>query len=43
MRYLVEQGADMDKGRSGGNTTLMVAEAQGHAEVAAYLRAAGAR
>ena len=40
---LVEHGADIDKPTSAGTTPLMVAEAAGHAEVAAYLRAAGAR
>jgi len=43
VQYLVEQGADFDKATSAGITPLMAAEALGHAEVAAYLRAAGAR
>jgi len=42
VQYLVEQGADIDKATSAGTTPLMIAEAAGHVEVAAYLRAAGA-
>ena len=42
VRCLLEHGADIDKATSAGTTPLVVAEAAGHAEVAAYLRAAGA-
>jgi len=43
VRYLVEQGADKDKAVINGFSPLQVAYFRGHAEVAAYLRAAGAR
>ena len=42
-QYLVAHGADVGKATSAGTTPAMVAEAAGHAEVAAYLRAAGAK
>ena len=40
---MAEQGADIDKAGDSGYTPLGAAIAEGHAEVAAYLRAAGAR
>ena len=43
VQYLVEQGAEKDKASDEGFSPLMVAVAHGRAEVAAYLRAAGAR
>jgi len=43
VRYLVDWGADKDKATNDGYTPLMVAVEEGHAEVAAYLRAAGAK
>jgi len=43
VRYLVEHGADINRPTNDGYTPLMAAEGAGHAEVAAYLRAAGAR
>lgn len=43
MRYLVEQGADTDKADNSGCIPVEVALQKGHTEVAAYLRAAGAK
>ena len=43
VQCLVEQGADIDKADEDGTTPLMAALEEGHEEVAAYLRAAGAR
>jgi len=43
VRCLVEQGADKDKATSNGWSPLRIAQSKGYAEVAAYLRAAGAR
>ena len=37
MRYLVENGADMNKADIYGCTPLMVAQMEGHAEMVAYL------
>ena len=42
VRYLVEQGADMEKGDIGGWTPLMTASARGHLDVARYLLEQGA-
>ena len=43
VKYLVEQGADKKKADSDGFSPLMAAQIFNHVEVAAYLRAAGAR
>ena len=43
VRYLVEQGADKNKADNYGTTPLRAALARRHTEVAAYLRAAGAK
>ena len=43
VRYLVQQGADINKANNTGCTPLDSARGFGHAEVAAFLRAAGAR
>ena len=42
VKLLVEQGADKDKGDSGGNTPLMWASANGHLDVVQYLVEQGA-
>ena len=43
VRYLVQQGADTEKADNHGFTPFWPAVSKGHAEVAAYLRSAGAR
>ena len=42
VRYLVEQGVDMNKAANNGPTPLLAAILKGHDEVAAFLHAAGA-
>jgi hypothetical protein len=42
VEYLVEHGAEKNKAKYSGVTPLQVARIAGHAEVVAYLRAAGA-
>ena len=41
VKYLVEQGADVNAKNNGGATILAVAMLYGHTEVAAYLRSVG--
>ena len=43
VQCLVEHGADKDKANDDGLTPLRIAQVKGHVEMAAYLRAAGAR